>query len=143
MLSATVGTFGVMTATDSTTNSGVGTIALSAVAIDCPDPLTLARFYSELTGWPIEDEPHRDWVALVSPHPVSIDFQRVDDYVAPAWPSTDPPQQLHLDFEVADLDAGEERVLAIGATKAEVQPGTTFRVFLDPVGHPFCLCAAD
>jgi hypothetical protein len=33
-------------------------------------------------------------------------------------------------------------VLARGATKADVQPGTTFRVFLDPAGHPFCLCKA-
>ena len=24
--------------------------------------------------------------------------------------------------------------------KADYQPGTTFRVFLDPAGHPFCLC---
>jgi hypothetical protein len=31
-------------------------------------------------------------------------------------------------------------VLALGATKAQHQPGTTFRVFLDPAGHPFCLC---
>jgi glyoxalase superfamily protein len=31
-------------------------------------------------------------------------------------------------------------VIALGATKAEYQPGTTFRVMLDPAGHPFCLC---
>ena len=49
------------------------------------------------------------------------------------------PQQLHLDFYVADLDAGEEHALSLGATKAEFQPGTSFRVYLDPVGHPFCL----
>ncbi|MEK6439682.1 VOC family protein [Pseudonocardia sp. T1-2H] len=30
-------------------------------------------------------------------------------------------------------------MLTIGARKAEVQPGETFQVFLDPVGHPFCL----
>ena len=30
----------------------------------------------------------------------------------------------------------EEQVLAIGARKHEHQPGTTFRVFLDPAGHP-------
>ena len=29
--------------------------------------------------------------------------------------------------------------LAPGAAKHEHQPGTTFRVFLDPAGHPFCL----
>ena len=28
----------------------------------------------------------------------------------------------------------------LGARRAKVQPGTTFRVFLDPAGHSFCLC---
>jgi len=32
-------------------------------------------------------------------------------------------------------------VLELGATKHQHQPGTTFRVFLDPAGHPFCLSA--
>ena len=41
--------------------------------------------------------------------------------------------------DVPDLDAAEQAVLAIGATKAEHQPGESFRVFLDPAGHPFCL----
>jgi hypothetical protein len=35
-------------------------------------------------------------------------------------------------------------VLALGATKHAVQPGEAagdlFRVYLDPAGHPFCLC---
>jgi hypothetical protein len=35
-------------------------------------------------------------------------------------------------------------VLALGATKADVQlsPGDQdpYRTFLDPAGHPFCLC---
>jgi hypothetical protein len=30
-------------------------------------------------------------------------------------------------------------VLALGARKVDVQPGTTFRVYLDPAGHPLCL----
>jgi len=46
----------------------------------------------------------------------------------------------NLNVIVEDLDAGEEAVLKLGATKHEHQPGTTFRVFLDPAGHPFCLC---
>ncbi len=50
------------------------------------------------------------------------------------------PQQLHLDVVVDDLDTAEEETLALGATKAEHQPGNSFRVFLDPAGHPFCLC---
>ena len=43
---------------------------------------------------------------------------------------------------VDDLDVGERAVVELGATKAEHQPGTTFRVFLDPAGHPFCLCVS-
>ena len=33
----------------------------------------------------------------------------------------------------------EEWVLGLGARKHSYQPGTTFRVYLDPAGHPFCL----
>jgi hypothetical protein len=46
---------------------------------------------------------------------------------------------MHLDFDVKDLDVAEVKVLALGATKAEFQSATNFRVYLDPVGHPFCL----
>lgn len=50
------------------------------------------------------------------------------------------PQRGHVDFVVPDLDAGEAAVLAIGARKHDVQPApASFRVFLDPIGHPFCL----
>jgi hypothetical protein len=48
-----------------------------------------------------------------------------------------------MDFLVPDLDAGVEQALAVGATLHEFQPGTTFRVFLDPVGHPFCLVLSN
>jgi hypothetical protein len=81
-----------------------------------------------------------DWVQLVAPEGATIAFQQALDHQPPQWPSADHPQQLHLDFDVPDLDAGEAAVLAIGARKADVQPGTSFRVFLDPAGHPFCLC---
>lgn len=47
---------------------------------------------------------------------------------------------MHLDVVVEDLDAAEEAVAALGATRHPHQPGTSFRVFLDPAGHPFCLC---
>jgi hypothetical protein len=40
---------------------------------------------------------------------------------------------------VKDLDLAEERVLALGATKSPFQSATNFRVYLDPIGHPFCL----
>ena len=55
------------------------------------------------------------------------------------WPEGNVPQQTHLEFSVLDLDIAEEQALAIGARKPDFQPGEGFRVYLDPVGHPFCL----
>lgn len=72
-----------------------------------------------------------------------IDFQTAPNYVAPTWPDESSSMQMHLDFEVDDLDATEARVLAAGATKLEYQPGTQFRVYTDPAGHPFCLTTVD
>lgn len=110
----------------------------SLVALDCPDPAALAAFYSAITGWPVGED-GGDWIELVSDASSTIAFQRVEDYRPPQWPGTDHPQQAHLDFDVPDLDAGEAQVLALGARKTEAQPGETWRVFLDPADHPFCL----
>jgi predicted enzyme related to lactoylglutathione lyase len=107
--------------------------------LDCPDPAALATFYGALLGWEVKTDD--DW-ADIRPQDGSscISFQQVADYRAPQWPGQDVPQQVHLDVMVEDLDAGEKAVLELGATKTDEQPGTSFRVFLDPAGHPFCLC---
>jgi hypothetical protein len=79
-------------------------------------------------------------IDLVHKGGVTLSFQRVEPYVAPTWPEGPRPKQMHLDFFVDDLDEAEAFVLGIGATKCADQPGERFRVYLDPVGHPFCLC---
>ncbi|GAA1575970.1 VOC family protein [Kribbella hippodromi] len=108
---------------------------------DCPDAKRLAEFYGEILGWRVES---REGWCEIRPEDNSncISFQTVENYKAPTWPTQDVPQQLHLDVMVPNLDEAELEVLKIGAVKAEHQPGTTFRVFLDPAGHPFCLCSA-
>ena len=115
------------------------------VALDCPDSRALAAFYSAITGWP-ESHPHEDypeWIQLEGDGGATLGFQQVEGYRAPEWPGQEHPQQLHLDFTVPDLDAGEAAVLAIGAVKHGLQPSPDdFRVFLDPAGHPFCLVHA-
>lgn len=107
--------------------------------LDCPDPAALASFYGHLLDWQVKAE--EGW-AEIRPEDGGdcISFQRVSDYRAPEWPGQAVPQQMHLDVIVDDLDEGEAAELELGATKHEHQPGTTFRVFLDPARHPFCLC---
>jgi predicted enzyme related to lactoylglutathione lyase len=108
------------------------------IVIDCPDPSALATFYGSLLDW--KTEISGDWADIRTDYGQSISFQQVQDYAPPSWPSQEGPQQMHLDLIVDDLDVAEAAVIDLGATKTEHQPGTTFRVFLDPAGHPFCLC---
>lgn len=116
---------------------------MRSVVLDCPEPLELAEFYRRLLGGEVTSVEH-DWVDLEYEAGRRLAFQRAEHYEAPTWPSGERPQQFHLDVTVDDIDAAEPAVLAIGATKHEVQPGEAmghpFRVYLDPVGHPFCLC---
>ncbi|GAA4819479.1 VOC family protein [Nocardioides caeni] len=107
--------------------------------LDCPDPTRMAEFYGALLGWPPKVATDGGW-ATISSGEHHIHFQRVDDFRAPQWPGQEHPQQIHLDVDVVDLDESEAATLALGAVKHEHQPGTDFRVFLDPAGHPFCLC---
>jgi hypothetical protein len=109
-----------------------------SIVIDCPDAHALATFYATLLDWQTEFQD--GWVDVRADYGQCLSFQQVDDYAAPQWPGQQHPQQMHLDVVVDDLDAGEAAVLELGATRHEHQPGETFRVFLDPAGHPFCLC---
>jgi catechol 2,3-dioxygenase-like lactoylglutathione lyase family enzyme len=114
----------------------------SLVAIVCQDPIGLAEFYAGVTGWEIASTDD-DWVELASAGGATIAFQLAPGHRPPVWPGDDHPQQMHLDFDVDDLDEGEAAVVALGARRAEIQPGGDFRVFLDPAGHPFCLVLSD
>lgn len=119
--------------------TGMAIARFPSIVLDCPDPGTLASFYGALLDW--KTEASSDWAEVRADYGQSICFQQVDPYSPPQWPGQQVPQQMHLDVVVNDLDAAEAAVLELGATKHEHQPGTTFRVFLDPAGHPFCLCA--
>ncbi|MGC4805229.1 VOC family protein [Micromonospora sp. DT233] len=115
---------------------------LRTTVIDCPDPRALAAFYAELLGLPlIEEESDDEWVTLGgSPgHHPRLAFQRAPDLRPPAWPDPERPQQLHLDVTVEDIEAAERAALALGARRLPGE-GEGFRVYADPVGHPFCLC---
>lgn len=115
---------------------------LRAVALDTPDPVALAAFYQGMLGGEVlvdDDEP--GWVDLVGGS-LKVSFQLATDHQPPVWGDPARPQQLHLDLTVDDIETAEARVLALGAQKHERQPGAdgNWRVYLDPAGHPFCLC---
>ncbi|MFI8235478.1 VOC family protein [Streptomyces sp. NPDC085900] len=113
---------------------------LGAVVLDCPDPRALAGFYAELLGGTVEAD--GDWVDLTTPEGRALAFQASPGFVAPEWPAPDRSQQFHLDLTVEDLDTAEAGVLALGAKPLDADDRSrSFRVYADPAGHPFCLCA--
>ncbi|MDH6137415.1 hypothetical protein P3T37_006847 [Kitasatospora sp. MAA4] len=115
---------------------------LQCVLLDCHYPAALARFYAALLGGEIDRPDPRfvldeDWSTLHTPTGPVLAFQRVADFHPPQWPDPAHPQQFHLDIGVPDLDAAEREVIAHGA--APLRRDTTWRVYADPAGHPFCL----
>jgi catechol 2,3-dioxygenase-like lactoylglutathione lyase family enzyme len=110
---------------------------LYSTVIDCPDPAGLASFYQELLGMSrVSTEP--DWVVIGDGASTRIAFQLAPDLHEPRWPDPERPQQFHFDVLVDDIDAAEEKTLALGARRLTGE-GDDFRVYADPAGHPFCL----
>jgi predicted enzyme related to lactoylglutathione lyase len=116
--------------------------ALKMLTLDSSHAQRDATFWSAVLGWEVAHA-QAEYAMLTGPGGMALGFGTLDDHQQPGWPNEHGTKQFHLDLAVDDLDAAEAAVLDLGATKAEHQPGTTFRVFLDPAGHPFCLCRDD
>lgn len=112
---------------------------LEKTVIDCPEPRALADFYCQVLGMRINED-NEEWVVIgCEPGMRQVAFQRAEQWVPPRWPDPDHPQQMHLDVRVTDADVAEQQLLALGARRVRAKRETGFRVFVDPVGHPFCI----
>jgi hypothetical protein len=108
------------------------------VSLDCADPLSLAEFWAAMLGGEIAFT-HETTVGVRTEW-VWLAAMKIDDYVAPTWPDNAVPKQIHLDLDVADLDAAVAEAEQLGARSAVFQPAPERRrILLDPAGHPFCL----
>ena len=115
---------------------------LTTVVVDCSSPDRLARFYGDVLGWAVIDQPDPDSVEIGPPgqpekRPIpTLLFQRVPD-------PTPGKNRLHLDLNATDRDQDAElpRLLELGARRAEIgQTGEeTWHVLADPEGNVFCL----
>ena len=109
--------------------------------LDTDDPQGLAEFYAALLGWEIEP-PEDDWVTIVGGSSGQLDFQLALNHKPPTWPDNSVPQQFHLDLHVDDLAEATAYAESLGARRAaNGDHSPNFIVFLDPSGHPFCLCS--
>ena len=119
-------------------------IPLKGVVLDAPNPRELARFYCRLLGWQLGTD-EEGWAVANGPEgSVVLSFQGEPQHQAPSWPSSSDKQQmqLHLDFQVDDLESAHQRAMDAGARLMEFQPQPDVRVYADPVGHIFCFFTA-
>ncbi|HEY0239174.1 MAG TPA: VOC family protein [Friedmanniella sp.] len=121
-------------------------VRFDIVALDTPDPVALSRFYCDLLGWHVE-RADDDWVTIRGDAGSGesgagrLAFQLAPDFVAPTWPDPEVQQQVHLDLAVDDLDTAGAFAESVGARPVHGPgPEGDYRVYLDPAGHPFCLC---
>jgi hypothetical protein len=111
---------------------------------DAADPVAESRFWAAVLGGEIRHQDGDDWWAIEVDGANPLAVQAVPGHVPPDWPEGSPPQQMHVDLWVLDVAAAHEEVVGLGArfvTRVEERGGEEgWEVFLDPAGHPFCLC---
>ena len=111
---------------------------LKMVTLDSSDARRDAQFWSAVLGWEVtaaEDE----YAMLTGPGGLALGLGTLADHEPPGWPNEHGSKQFHFDLAVSDLDAAAEEIVGLGASLPDEQPGETWRVLLDPSGHPFCL----
>ena len=122
---------------------------LGAVVIDSNNSEELSEFYRKLLGWSkeVQSSEGEKWIIVSGDAgDTPLVFQEVSDYQKPTWPSVDGQQQqmLHLDFYVRpeELESKVNHAISCGATLSEKQFfADHMKVFIDPLGHPFCIIA--
>ena len=114
------------------------TCALVALSFDANDPARVARFWSGVLGWRVDD-PTADAVVLLPEDDTDFRLRFV--------PSPDPktgPNRMHLDLTSTSADDQQRTVarsLELGARHIDVgqRPEEGHVVLADPEGNEFCV----
>jgi hypothetical protein len=102
--------------------------------INANDPLALGLWWRDALDWVVvNDDPDQFEIRPASDRLPGLLFALLSE------PKTT-KNRLHLDFRPDDRDAEVERLLALGATRADVGQGEqTWIVLADPEGNEFCI----
>ena len=114
------------------------TVAQLGLVLDCADPERLAEFWAPALGY-VNLGIAGSYVALFpdgAPGPKLL-LQKVDE-------PKSVKNRMHVDLEVADIQAEAARLVALGATRVSEGPcsehGSTWVLMADPEGNEFCVC---
>jgi predicted enzyme related to lactoylglutathione lyase len=112
------------------------------LVIDANDPPALGRFWAAVLGWDVlDEEPSETGIGPAGyayPDPVAQTLV----FVPVAEPKRG-KNRVHLDLATASAEhqaAEVDRILALGATKADIGQGDVpWEVLADPEGNEFCV----
>ena len=105
------------------------------LVVDAHDPAAQARFWSEVLGWRAAERHGVHFLAPTDPATPVLVFVGVPEDKAVK-------NRLHIDVSPTDgtRDEEVERVLALGATRADIGQGeVAWTVLHDPEGNEFCV----
>ena len=107
------------------------------LVVDARDPVTLGRWWQEALGWVVVNDDPEEFEIRATP-------DRLPGLLFVVVPETKTiKNRLHLDLRGDDRDAEVERLLAHGATRADVGQGDeTWVVLADPEGNEFCVLSS-
>jgi predicted enzyme related to lactoylglutathione lyase len=117
------------------------TVSLHHIVIDAHDLPLLARFWSEVLGWPILSEREREVViGSAVDAPIGI-------CLMPAGDGKSVKNRVHIDLNPGgdtspdDREAEIRRILDLGARRVDIgQTGDeSWTVLADPEGNEFCV----
>ena len=119
------------------------TLQIQCVDIHCRDPHVVAAFWQAALGWRrTHEEP--DEVVLEPPAGSPQDGV-VPDLLFLRVPDPTPGRnRLHMDLRPDDQEAEVERLISLGAKRADVGqgPDVSWVVMADPEGNEFCVLKA-
>jgi catechol 2,3-dioxygenase-like lactoylglutathione lyase family enzyme len=115
-------------------------IRVQCVVVDAADPRAQARFWSGALGWRVTHDTD-DEAALEPPEGSPANDVAPDILFVRVPEGKTVKNRLHFDLRPDDQAAHVSRLLALGATRAEVgQTGEERWVVLaDPEGNEFCV----
>lgn len=106
------------------------------VIIDATDPPALGRWWCDALGWVVVNDDPREFEIRAAP-------DRLPGLLFVGDGSDEPKtskNRLHFDFRPDDRNAEVERLVALGATHADIGQGEqTWVVLRDPEGNEFCV----
>jgi hypothetical protein len=114
------------------------TLRLWTVDVDAHDPRPLGQWWADALGWKVFFDSEDEFVITTPDERFpGLVFLKVPEGKAVK-------NRLHLDFVPDDRDAEVQRLVDLGATRADVgQKGDeTWVVLADPEGNEFCVLSA-